>query len=171
MPRALPHTAARTAAHCHTLPYTAALQHCRKLPLALPDTATRTYHTLPHCHTATHCRTSTLPHCCALLHYCTTAHCRTAAHCRSLLHYCTAALPHNAPRTALCRTHRLPHYRILHTTAHCRFTTHCCTHIVTAVTATYSTSIQAPTAALPRTAAHSLAHTAALPHIAACTAT
>jgi hypothetical protein len=95
-----------------------------------------------------------------------TFRCRTLPHCRrSATHCCTAALPHLMPHTTprtLCRTHRLPRCRILHTTAHCRSATHCCTQIVTAVTATYGMSMRSPTAALPRTAAHSLSHTAAL---------
>jgi hypothetical protein len=73
-PRALPHTAARTATHCHTLH---GAVHCSTL--------------LPHIH----CRT--LPH--TVIHY--QAHCRTLlralrAHYHAHCHNLPLALPHTA---------------------------------------------------------------------------
>jgi hypothetical protein len=134
--------------------------HYRTLPGALPHDTTALPYTLPHCRIAAHCRTAvhchTLPH--ALTHYATLlddtarirAHCRTVAHCCRALPYttaCTAALLHTASlrqihgRTAAhSRTSCHAHCHILPLTPHCRTLP----------------------LALPRTAARTAAHYAAL---------
>jgi hypothetical protein len=148
--RTQPHTAICTPAHFHS--------HCHTLPRALLHTAVRTAtHTLPRtvprCSALLHCRT--LPHTAA--HSGTLPHCWTAAHCSAHCHTLQRALPHTAAACTATQCRTVPHSaalpdsrtlpRTLPHTVPCT-TAHCCAHGHTPLLAL------AHTATLPHTATH-----------------